>query len=284
MSRLKVAAAQIECRPGDVSANLGLHLAAIDKARSRGVDLLVFPELSLTDYLTDPDVLTLARGSTAAELEQLAEAAGPMAVAVGFIEETTGAHFYNAQAILGDGRVLHVHRKVNLATYGRLEEGKHYTPGRRIGVASIKAPWTAAVLVCADTWNPALPWLGALQGASLLLVPVASSVDAVADDFDNPAGWNVNLQHTALTYGLPVVMANHCGTRGGLRFWGGSCVLDAFGRAIARAGAEPALLTAEIDYRDVRAARSRLPTTRDADPELIRSELGRLLRGGLPPQ
>ena len=188
MSSLKVAAAQIECRPGDVSANLGLHLAAIDEARGLGVDVLVFPELSLTDYLTAPDVPTLALASSAAELERLAEAAGPVTVAVGFIEEANGAQFYNAQAILGGGRVLHVHRKINLATYGRLEEGKHYAPGRRIDVFSLQHPWTAAALVCADTWNPALPWLAALGGASLLLVPVASSVDAVADDFDNPGG------------------------------------------------------------------------------------------------
>jgi predicted amidohydrolase len=71
MSSLKVAAAQIECRPGDVSANLGLHLAAIDEARGLGVDVLVFPELSLTDYLAAPDVPTLALASSAAELERL---------------------------------------------------------------------------------------------------------------------------------------------------------------------------------------------------------------------
>jgi predicted amidohydrolase len=282
MSSLTVAAAQIECRPGDVSANLGLHLAAIDEARGLGVDVLVFPELSLPDYLTAPDAPTLALASSAAELERLAEAAGPMIVAVGFIEEAGGAQFYNAQAILG-GRVLHVHRKINLATYGRLEEGKQYAPGRRIDVFPVKHPWTAACLICADTWNPALPWLAALGGASLLLVPVASSVDAVADDFDNRAGWDVNLRHTALTYGLPIVMANHCGSRGDVRFWGGSCILDAVGRELARAGAGPGLITAEIDYRDVRLARTRLPTVRDAAPDLIRSELERLLREGLPP-
>lgn len=283
MSSLKVAAAQIECRPGDLSANFRLHLAALDEARGLGVDVLVFPELSLTDYLTAPDVPNLARTANAVELVQLAEAAGPMTVAVGFIEEANDAQFYNAQAILGGERILHVHRKINLATYGRLEEGKHYAPGRRIDMVPIKPPWAAATLVCADTWNPALPWLAALQGASLLLVPVASSVNAVADDFDNRAGWDVNLRHTALTYGLPVVMANHCGTRGGLRFWGGSCVLDAFGREIARAGAESGLIVAEIDYRDVRAAQSRLPTMRDAAPDLIRRELGRLLRDKLSP-
>jgi predicted amidohydrolase len=279
MSALKVGAAQIECRPGDLPANLALHLAVIDEARTKGIDILVFPELSLTDYLSNPDVLALALSLSAPPLRQLAEAAGPMAVAVGFIEEADGARFYNAQAILRDGMLVHVHRKANLASYGRLEEGKHYAAGRRVAMASLGEPWITATLICADIWNPALPWLAALQGASLLLVPAASSLDAVAAEFDNPEGWTVNLRQISLTYGLPLVMANHCGSRGGLRFWGGSCVFDALGREIARAGAEPALLAAEFDYRDVRLARVRLPTARDAHPELVHRELQRMLGG-----
>src|SRR5688572_27010900 len=126
MSTLKVGAAQIECRPGDLPANLALHLAVTEEARTKGIDLLVFPELSLTDYLSSPDVLALGLPSSAPSLRQLAEAAGPMTVAVGFIEEADGARFYNAQAVLHDGKLVHVHRKANLANYGRLEEGKHY--------------------------------------------------------------------------------------------------------------------------------------------------------------
>lgn len=59
---------------------------------------------------------------------QLAEAAGPMALAV--IEEGSAAQFYDANAILRDGRMIHLHRKVNLPTYGKLQEGKHYARGR----------------------------------------------------------------------------------------------------------------------------------------------------------
>jgi predicted amidohydrolase len=277
MSALKVAAAQIECRSGDIAANVALHLAAIDAARRQDVDVLVFPELSLTDYLAAPDCVALARGVQSSELSRLAMAAGQMAVSVGFIEISDDSRFFNTQVLLQDGQVLHAHRKVNLASYGRLEETRHYARGRRIDVAALKPPWLAATLICADSWNPALPWLAAIQQSSLLLLPVASSLDAVGDGFDNPAGWDVNLRHTALTYGLPTIMANHCGTRGGRRFWGGSRILDASGLELARAGATPALIVAALDYADVGRARARLPTIRDADPELVRGELARLM-------
>lgn len=274
---LRVAAAQIECRPGDIPANLEAHLAALRTAQAEGVDLVVFPELSLTDYLGEPDTDTLARRAGADELRTLAAAAGSTVVSVGFIERGDDGRIYNAQALLSDGRCRQVHRKANLPTYGQLVEGRFYAPGRSVELARLSRSWSAATLICADTWNPALPWLAAIQHADILLVPVASSVDAVGGEFDNPGGWDLNLRHTAMTYGLPVVMVNHCGRRGGLEFWGGSRILDPFGREIARAGLESGIVIADLDLADVAKARQRLPTIRDADPDLVLAILSRVL-------
>jgi predicted amidohydrolase len=276
---MRIAAAQIECRPGDIEANLALHLEAIEAARAGGAELVVFPELSLTDYLSDPDASALARSQDAQELRRLAEAVGPAMASVGFIEAGQDGRTYNSQALLSGGSCLHVHRKANLPTYGRLREGHHYSPGRDVRPALLPNGWRAATLICADTWNPALPWLAAIQHPELLIVPVASSVDAVGDEFDNPGGWDLNLRHTALTYGLPVVMVNHCGHRGGLRFWGGSRILDAAGRELARADAKAGLIFAELSRDRIAQARAQLPTIRDADPALVRTELNRLLNG-----
>jgi predicted amidohydrolase len=265
---MRVAVAQIECCPGDIHANLDLHLAAVRAARDEGAALLLFPELSLTDYLAEPDTGALARTVDAGELREIAAAADDMIVSLGFIERGADDRVYNSQALLTKGGCLSVHRKANLPTYGRLRERAFYEPGRRVELATLPSGWRAATLICADTWNPALPWIAALQHPDILLVPVASALDAVAE-FDNPGGWDINLRHTALTYGLPTVMANHCGERGNLRFWGGSRILDPFGRELARAGAGPDLIVADLDLADVTVARRRLPTIRDADPELV---------------
>jgi predicted amidohydrolase len=274
---LRVAAAQIECRPGDIPANRDSHLAALREAQARGAALVVFPELSLTDYLAEPDTDALARPSDAEELRAIAAAAGDTAVSLGFIERGCDGQIYNAQALLCRGKCLHVHRKANLPTYGRLTEGRHYTPGRGVDLVRLADGCSAATLICADTWNPALPWLAAIQHADLLIVPVASSLEAVGGDFDNPAGWDLNLRHTAMTYGLPVVMANHCGRRSGMTFWGGSRILDPFGRELARAGAQSGLVLADLKLADRALARGRLPTVRDANPDLVYDVLGRIL-------
>ena len=76
MSKLVVAAAQIECAPGDVEANEARHLEFIAEARAADVDLLLFPELSLTDYLLHPDCQRLARAADSDKVRSLAAAAG----------------------------------------------------------------------------------------------------------------------------------------------------------------------------------------------------------------
>src|SRR3546814_17208062 len=65
-----------------------------------------------------------------AVLARLAEASRDIWTAAGFIEEGAAAQIYNSQAVLRDGSVAFVHRNLNLATYGRLEAGKHFAAGR----------------------------------------------------------------------------------------------------------------------------------------------------------
>ncbi|MBI3506600.1 MAG: hypothetical protein HY059_17315 [Proteobacteria bacterium] len=270
MSRLKVAAAQIECRSGDIPFNLARHLSAIDEARAAAADLLVFPELSLTDYLQYPDCKNLAMTTDSPPLAELAAKTGPMAVSVGCIERSPDGRYFNSQVLLAGGKVAGIHRKINLPGYGNLHEDKVYSGGVELAPVAHAGSWQLVTLICADAWNPALPWLAALRGANLALIPAASSHDAVGAGFDNPRGWTINLAHTALTYGLPIVFANHCGRRGSFDFWGGSRILDADARELAAAGNFPQLIFAEIDPAAGEDARRRLPTMTESNPALVR--------------
>jgi predicted amidohydrolase len=274
MSSLKVAVAQILCEPADLAANLAAHLEAIAEARSEDVELLLFPELSLTDYLAAPDCEALALAPGSDVLTRLAEAADGITISAGFIERGERGRFFNSQGLFRDGKLLAIHRKLNLPGYGALREDRVYARGRDLASVELAPGWPAATLICADAWNPALPWLAALGGASLLLLPAASALGAVGDGFDNPRGWEINLAHSAMTYGLPILFANHCGRRGGADFWGGSRILDASGHELSRAGPAPGLIIAELSQADGEAARRRLPTASDSDPALV----GALLR------
>lgn len=274
---MRIAVAQIETRLGDVEANLRKHLDVISAARAAGVEVLLFPELSLTGHSSGEDRLRLAMPCNHPTVAVIAKASAAMCTVFGLIEERPAAQFFNAAVAVRDGAVAFVHRKVNLATYGRLEDGKHFAAGQHVEAFTLDAQWRAAGLICADLWNPALVHLAAMQGATLLLALVSSAVEAVGEAFDNPGGWDTNLRFYALTYGMPVAMANRVGTEGELTFWGGSRILDPFGRVLGAAqGREEALVHATLDFDLVRRARTLLPTVRDANTPLVAREIARV--------
>ena len=275
--RLKIAIAQIEARHGDIDANLAKHLEMIAAARDGGADMVVFPELSLTGYCVGDQSLGLAMPRDHAVIARLAEASQGLWVVAGFIEEGVAAQLHNSLAVLRDGAVAFLHRKLNLATFGKLEEGKHYASGRFVDTHALDDDWRAGLLICADLWNPALTHLAFLHGATLLVTPISSGVEAVGADFDNPGGWALTMRFYSMMYGAPSIMVNRTGVEKDLTFWGGSRIIDAFGREVAVAGTEPELITAELDYDQVRKARHLLPTVRDSNISLVHRETSRLI-------
>ena len=275
-STLRVAAAQIEPTEANIAENIGKHLEYIDEAKARGVELLVFPELSLTGYQLRSRTPDLAITRDDPRLLTIAERAGDMTVIAGFVEESLAAQFHNSAAALRHGKVQFIHRKLNLATYGNLEEAKYFARGRYVDVYVHEPPWTAGIFICADSWNPGLIHLAALYGATILAIPIASSREAVGLEFSNPDGWDTALSFYGMLYGMPIVMANHCGARDGETYWGGSRVIDPYGKTLAMGGDGEELVVADLNYSQVRQARFQLPTVRDSNLDLIHREIERL--------
>jgi len=276
-TRIKVGIAQIDCRLGDIEHNLQLHLQMMAEASSAGVEVLLFPELSLTGYGLGGLVPEIALTRDSPTVLSLARAAGDMTVVFGFVEEAPAAQFYNAAAAVKNNQLIHLHRKLNLPTYGRLEEGKLFAVGHRVETFDVSHPWTAGLLICADLWNPALVHLSMLHGATFLLAPNNSAVGVVSEEFSNPKGWDLVTRFYAMMYGVPILMTNRVGSEGETRFWGGSRIVDPYGEILAQcADDSPCLLTADLHYSTVRGARFQLPTIRDSNLPLVQREINRL--------
>ncbi|MGR3469024.1 MAG: nitrilase-related carbon-nitrogen hydrolase [Shimia sp.] len=284
MSRfLTLGAAQIPSVTSDLDANFARHYEYVDRALALGVEVLVFPELSLVGHYGAEALLDVVMTRTDPRLIALSRAAGNMEIVVGFVEEARGAQFYNSAAVLRNGQLKYIHRKINLPSYGRLIETKYYAHGRFVDTHPITEDWVMGLLICADLYNPALVHLAYLHGATLLTAPISSGREAVGGDFDNPLSWATTIQFYAMMYGAPVVMTNRVGREGDLNFWGGSRILDPFGRVLAQGGAEEELITARLDFADTRRARALLPTVRDSNLALVQRETNRLIeRLGVP--
>ena len=87
--QLRLALAQIATKLGDVESNLGKHLELIQQAKAQKNDLIVFPELSLTGYVLQDLVPSLAHkpGDEDPIFGPLLKASRDIDVMVGFVDE-----------------------------------------------------------------------------------------------------------------------------------------------------------------------------------------------------
>lgn len=274
---LQVAVAQIDSTLGDLRGNTNKHLELIRRAADSGVEVLLFPELSLTGYSLGARVPDVALPREHEIIKLLAQAAPNMTVLLGFVEEGPAAQFFNSVVALRDGRVVFVHRKLNLPTYGALEEGKLFASGSYVETFPVHGRWRGGVMICADLWNPALVHLAMVHGTTLLFAPLNSAQQAHSDEFSNPKSWDTVLRFYAIMYAMPILVANRVGVEHGARFWGGSRIIDPRGEMLAQADDESeSLIQASIDYEAVRHARFQLPTVRDSNLDLVHREVARL--------
>ena len=115
-----------------------------------------------------------------------------------------------------------------------------------------------------------------LKRPELLLAPINSASAIVSDEFSNEQNWLTNIGFYAMTYGVPVLMANRYGAEDDAWFWGGSRILGPRGELLAQADDGECLIQAQLKLDDIAAARFDLPTIRDADTPLVRQLMAEL--------
>ena len=275
----KIGIAQISPRLGDVAANLSIYEQHIARAQEEGIDLLVFPELSLTGYHLRDMVATVALREDAAEITRLKELSQSVPFIAGLVEESADFRFYNTALYLSDGDIQHVHRKVYLPTYGMFDEQRYYARGDRI--RAFETPFgRAATLVCEDLWHPSTAYIAALDQALMIICPSSSPLRGIADDTqqdENARYWESINRAYAETFGVFLIYANRVGFEDGVGFWGGSEIIDPFGQCLAKGQYyEEDFVTAEISLDAVRRKRIAAPLLRDEDIDLTINELMRI--------
>ena len=278
-THFKIGIAQTSPRLGDVAANLALYEQAIARAKNENVELLIFPELSLTGYHLRDMVATVALRQESPEFIQLRELSKSVACLAGLVEESPDFCFYNSAVYLSAGDVRHVHRKVYLPTYGMFDEQRYFARGD--SVRAFDTPYgRAAALVCEDMWHPSTVYIAALDRALMLICPSSSPLRGIADkrqQDENARYWEAMNRVYAETFGVFVIYANRVGFEDGVGFWGGSEVINPFGQCIAKGRYyEEDFVTADISLDAVRRKRVAAPLLRDEDIDLTINELLRI--------
>jgi len=261
-TRLTVAAAQFEPRPGDVRWNISRSIELAARAGVRGADLVVLPELGTTGYYMFDRFRDLAEpldGPTITIMTELARR-WDFHVVVGLAERAPDDRFYDSAVLVGPGGVAGVYRKTHLWD----REREVFAPGTDPPVVDAGARMgRLGLLVCYDLEFPETAGLVLAGNGRLLAAPAA---------FGNLTLWKATLTTRVRDMGIPLVAANRLGLEGDTRFCGHSMVIAADGEVLADAGTSQGIAMAEVILDPMEAKGRRVGGGKD--PHLIHPEFG----------
>lgn len=229
---MKVGLAQFNPTIGDLDGNLKKILQQVESAKQQQIDLLVFPELSLSGY--PPRDLLFEDGFVerqVALLERVRNAATDLAICCGFVAPNpapTGRPFYNAVAVFENGRQQAIYRKRLLPYYDIFDEPRYFEAGDTSCVVKV-AGKNIGLAICEDIWNqkgfldrpysidPVNDY--SAKGLDLLVVLSASPFH-----LGKPAVRERLVQVVSKRVGAPVLFCNQVGANDELIFDGSSLV------------------------------------------------------------
>lgn len=262
-----------------------LRMKAFAEAEAKaGQELIVFPELCNTGYITPLEVeepcgypgMTYAEFA-AAYMRAAETVPGPTTEALSEVTRKYGAYvvvgmaqkhplipftLYNAAVLIGPGGILGVHHKMHIP----LNEKQYFYPGATAEVFKTELG-AIGMQVCYDGRFPEITRLLALKGAeivcSLWCVPAIFTVP----DAENSLKYRTYTR--AQENGLYFLSCNRSGTEGKTVMLGRSVVCAPDGAPIAMSQtSDEEVIRAELTEERLLRYRSKLSIFRDRRPEL----------------
>jgi len=290
---MRIALAQLDCRLGNLPANLATHREMLAAIRDRGgADLALFPELSLTGYRLRSDIYRAMLDdaqlrAACARLQADGLIPPALACAVGYVELSPRMAVHNSTAVLRSDCAAPIfrHRKVYLPNYGMFEEQRYMRPGDRFRAVDLATAdgetWRVGILCCEDAWHDSAWLIMQAHGVDLVLVPSASPGRGVESErLGSQRSWHGLLATQAEFTGCWVAYANRVGFEDDIHFWGGSAVFSPTGETVAEGRLlDPDLVLAEIDKPAITRARLMTPLAADEQWDLTLRELRRAIEG-----
>ena len=244
MKPLRIALAQINTTVGDIAGNARKILDYVERSREAGAALVVFPELAIPGY---PPEDLLLRASFIEENRSawrtIARQVRGVTAVVGFVDRDARGKNYNAAGIASGGRIRGIYHKMHLPNYGVFDEVRYFSPGKEpmlfpAGRSAI------GVTVCEDIWVRRGPLPREAKAGARLILNLSSSPY-------HAGKWETRRELVAghaTASRCPVAYCNLVGGQDELVFDGGSMVVSAKGRLLARAKMfEEDLLLCDVD-------------------------------------
>jgi omega-amidase len=250
---MKISAAQISCRPGDLAANLRKIRDFSAQAKDAGAELILFPEMIDTGY-SMPVIQKHATSWNEGAVPELKKIAQELSIAIiAGVSDRDGSRIYNAQAFIdANGNVIAKYRKTHLVTAAPLDERPTFTAGDKLVSYEIDPPkdgfagankFNLGLGICYDLRFPEFyRTLTVEHGANVL-------INSSAWPFPRLEHLRILATARAIENQSYLIVANRVGTDDGVTFCGSSVIVDPYGVIVAAASAD----REELIYGDVRA-------------------------------
>ncbi len=230
MPMLAIALAQLNPLVGDIDQNAEKIIEFAQRFDDKSdIDIIVFPELTLTGY---PPEDLLLRPSLSMRIERaidrLCKADLRMALVVGY-PKTIGGQLFNVAGVVSGGRVIFEYAKCCLPNYQVFDEKRYFAEGHQSGVFEFKG-FRLGLSICEDIWDGAP--IDELKSAC---VDAVLNLNASPFHQDKQAEREHLCRARARHINAPIFYVNQVGGQDELVFDGGSMVVDCQGAVVARA-------------------------------------------------
>jgi N-carbamoylputrescine amidase len=271
----------------DRDANLARTDTLVREAAARGAQIICLKELFNAPYFCKAqrhDRFDLAEpipGPTVESLQRLAHELAVVLVVPIFERQAAGLYRNSAAVIDADGVLLGAYRKMHIPDDPLFNEKFYFTPGDGpVAGAADQTPgfrvWqtryaTIGVLICWDQWYPEAARITSLLGAEILFYPTAIGwhpSERAEWGQAQVEAWQTMQRAHAIANGVYVASPNRIGHEDepgtdGVTFFGHSFIADPFGRVVAEAGEDQAVLVARCDPGLIESTRRNWPFLRD---------------------
>ena len=274
----------------DLAANLARAVHRVRDAAEQGAQIVCLQELFHAPYFCKvirPDRFDIAEpidGLVVTTMQAIAKQLEVVIVVPYYEKQAPGLYRNSATVIDADGAILGTYRKMHIPHDPLFEEKYYFAPGDvtpdqrdhlHPGINGFRVWRTRfadiGVLICWDQWYPEAARITSLLGAQILFYPTAIGwhpAEKATFGVAQVDAWRTAQRAHAIANGVFVAAPNRVGFEpeagtDGLEFFGQSFVCDPFGRYLAEAGTESAILTARCDLALIEETRRHWPFLRD---------------------
>lgn len=259
---MKMALAQLDIVWEDKGANKLKCENLAQQASEANVDLLLFPEMTLTGFTMNVAMMGEDKNGDSTLWFQSLAKKYKLALGFGVVErlQESGRGKNNYIIVDEDGKVLSTYSKIHPFSFG--QEAIHYQGGSNLSIINFKQ-WVLSTFICYDLRFPEI-FQAASKKASIITIAANWPEERIQH-------WEILLKARAIENQCYIAGVNRTGWGNNIKYSGSSMVVDPLGNVICQGGTEEALIVCEIDIEKVYNIRETFKLKQDRQEALYKN-------------